>query len=151
MASTHEGPANIEIGNLRESLLELKSALKATASTQKVRKRAKLSYMTTEEAMNQAEGELYIMTNGLQALHCDSKVRVLSGNAIQLHRCIENMKKGDITKEDIKRVDSLLSHVFKRLESRKVSKNVVQSGDAMDDLEMESFSIEDDDDDDAEM
>ncbi|KLP02645.1 uncharacterized protein Y057_9609 [Fusarium fujikuroi] len=106
------------------------------------------------------------MTNGLQALHCDSKVRVLSDNvAIQLHRCIENMKKGHITKEDIKRVDSLLSRVFKRLESRKVSKDVVQSGDyiatcsrmrsprpksgdAMDDLEMKSFFIEDDDDDD---
>lgn len=144
MASTHEGPANIEIGNLRECLLELKSALTATANTQKGRKRAKLSYMT-------AEGELDIMTNGLQALHCGSKFRVLSNNAIQLHRYIENMKKGDITKEDIKRVDSLLSRVFKRLESRKVSKNVVQIGDAMDDLEMESFSIEDDDDDDAEM
>lgn len=61
------------------------------------------------------------------------------------------MKKGDITKEDIKRVDSLLSRVFKRPEFGKVSKDVVQSGDAMDDLKMESFFIEDDDDDDTEM
>ncbi|CVL05193.1 hypothetical protein FPRO06_04435 [Fusarium proliferatum] len=80
------------------------------------------------------------------------------------------MKKGDITKEDIKRFDSLLSRVFKRPEFGKVSKDVVQSGDyigsnvlkneiakrpksgdAMDDLEMESFFIEDDDDDDTEM